>query len=267
MKKLRLLLLLLMSATVMAAQDDKTSYFSFGASLEAGYSGINGEVTDDYFGTFGTMDHLTTERRRPGYAVGIWMSYWLGPHWDLELGANFGAWSAFAEKTTDCYTPAGVYNSYSRERFVLQQHLLRIPLQSRYYFGRSDQGVRLYITLGVQAAYVTSQTGFEHNYHHFGLQEPAQFFNIEKFDLSADGEDIRRWQSSIVGGIGLQIDRARVSIQRNWPFTNIPPDERGSHRVYPELYPGDSLDNSFLNCDSPLCHLRQTSLRFEYHIF
>ncbi|MEL6655615.1 MAG: porin family protein [Bacteroidota bacterium] len=267
MKKLRCFLLLLLSVTVLIAQDAETPYVSFGASLEAGYSGVNGDVTDDYFGTFGTMDHLTTERRRPGYSFGVWLSYWLSPHWDVELGANFGAWSAFAEQKTDYYGPTGVHDSYSRERFTLRQHLLRIPLQARFYLGRSDRSVRPYITLGVQAAYVTSQTGFEHNLYHLARQDPSQFFYSLKFDLGAAGEDIRRWQSSIIGGIGLQMDRVRVSIQRNWPFTNIPPDEQGSHRAFPDLYPGDRLDGSFLNCDSLLCQLRQTSLRFSYHIF
>ncbi|MEO0878050.1 MAG: outer membrane beta-barrel protein [Bacteroidota bacterium] len=133
MKKLRCFLLLLLSVTVLIAQDAETPYVSFGASLEAGYSGVNGDVTDDYFGTFGTMDHLTTERRRPGYSFGVWLSYWLSPHWDVELGANFGAWSAFAEQKTDYYGPTGVHDSYSRERFTLRQHLLRIPLQARFY--------------------------------------------------------------------------------------------------------------------------------------
>ncbi len=274
MKRLLHSLLLLFFVITINAQNggvSQSSRFSFGASVEAGYSGIRDHISDEYFNTFGRSVYATTEERRPGYALGLWGTYWLSPSWDIELGVNFGSWRAHAQAESESYNTFEILTFYSRERYWIQQDLLRIPLQMRLHLGPATNRIRPFIALGAQAAYITRQTNFSRRYFSGTGQEAAEYTYSSTADLNADWVDVRRWQWSILGGIGIQMDRVSLSIQRNWPFTNTYQDSYRLFRYYPDFCSGDfggnSVGDSFLFCDYRINQLRQTSLRFEYRIF
>ncbi|MEO0727934.1 MAG: outer membrane beta-barrel protein [Bacteroidota bacterium] len=274
MKRLFYSLVLLFLATIVSAQSadvPQVSRFSFGASLEAGYSGVKDYIADDNSGPFGRSVYGTTEERRPSYALGLWGTYWLSPRWDIELGINFGTWRAFAEAESESYNPLGIMTFYGLERYWLDQDLLRIPLQMRLHLGQPTNRIRPFIALGTQAAYITQQTNHGRRFYGGTGSEPTEYAFTSTANLNADWVDIRRWQWSLLGGIGIQMDRISLSIQRNFPLTNTYQDDYRLYRYYPDMCSGDFIGNtpgdSFLFCDYRVNQLRQTSLRFEYRIF
>lgn len=271
MKKLLLSVLFLSAAALLLAQSEatqQTSRFSFGLALEAGYSGTS-DLQDNYYPSeFGDYRHISRRSHRPGYSLGAWGSYQLGRRWDIQLGLNYGQWNAFASVEGEGFSTEGIMNSYSRERFEIRQNLLRIPLEGRFLFGRADHRARPFIQLGVQTAYLMKQTSFAHSYYGSIGQETFEQIWATEADLNPEWIDVRRWQWSMIGGVGVQMNRVSLSIQRNWTFA----ETYGSgdiYRYYPEYCGfGDFIGNSFY----PVCHhglrqLRQTSLRFSYLLF
>ncbi|MEL7423276.1 MAG: porin family protein [Bacteroidota bacterium] len=268
MKKLLLCLGMAFPMLMLSAQDaalSKTSRFSFYLSVEAGYSGVKSEVKDGSTTMFGYDENLTSEEVRPGYAVGMSGAYQLGRHWDLELGLNFGAWRAYGKGEYTIYDLTGLAVQFSRERHTVRQDLLRIPLQMRFYFGRPERRARFFISFGGQAAYITGQNNFSHSIYGTLGQEPNENFYSFSGDLAAEYYEIQRWQWSLLGGIGVQMDRASLSIQRTWALGNTYEGEYTLLRYYPDFCGEHGQDNIF--CDYSANQFRQTSLRFTYRLF
>ncbi len=271
MKRLLLSATLIVATLFLAAQSEtitKSSRFSFGLALEAGYSGTS-KLQDNYYpNEFGDYRHIMRQAHRPGYSLGVWGSYQLGRRWDLQLGMNYGQWNAFASVEGEGFSAEGLMNSYSRERYELRQSLLRMPLEGRFLFGRAEHRVRPFLQLGIQTAYLMKQVTFVHSYYGSMGQETFEQAWATQADLNPEWGDIRRWQWSMIGGFGVQMKRISLSIQRNWTFA----EAYGSGDIY-RYYPdycgfGDYIGNSFFPvCSHGVRQLRQTSLRFSYLLF
>lgn len=272
MKKLLLSAALLCFGTLLLAQDEvgqEFSRFSFGLSVDAGYSGASNLQDNYYPSEFGDYRHVTRQAHRPGYSLGVWGSYQLGHRWDLQLGVNYGQWNAFASIEGEGFSTEGIMNSYSSDRYEIRQDLLRIPLQGRFLFGRVEHRARPFIQLGVQTAYLLRQTNFVHSYFGAMGQETVEQAYATEANLKSEWIEMGRWQWSMLGGVGVQMNRISLSIQRNWTFIQDGYGGGDIYRFYPDYCGfGDFIGNVFY----PVCYrgvrqLRQTSLRFSYLLF
>ena len=271
MKKLVLLFFALAFYTTIFSQAEATtpqSRFSFGLSLEAGYSGVSNTTDDFYPNELGDYNHITIQGRRPGYAGGVWGAYQLNNRWLLQLGVNYGQWHAFGSTIGESFNTEDILVNYSRERFMLRQNLLRIPLEGRFFFGKSTDRVRPFLQLGVQASYLTKQTNFVNSLYGGIGQETYEHTYASEPDLNSEWRDIRRWQWSLIGGFGIQMDRISLSIQRNWGFGDSAYGGDDIYRWYPDYCGfGNYVDAIFPVCEDGIRQLQQTSLRFSYQLF
>ncbi|MEO0878051.1 MAG: hypothetical protein AAFY48_25900, partial [Bacteroidota bacterium] len=151
----------------------------------------------------------------------------------------------------------------------VDQDLLRIPLQMRHYLGKPTNRVRPFIAFGTQLAYLSRQDNFRHNYYTAPGQDPTENEFSSTADLAADWVEVKRWQWSVLGGIGVQLHRVSLSIHQNWPFTNLLQNDSRLDRYYPTLCPStvNSPGEVPTSCINQVNHFRQTSLRFQYRIF
>ncbi|MEO0727935.1 MAG: outer membrane beta-barrel protein [Bacteroidota bacterium] len=215
--------------------------------------------------TTNSTEYRTIEEVRPGYALGIWGIYNLGAHWDFELGLNFGAWRAYGERKLNRDNLMGLAINYRRERYWVQQDLVRIPMQMRFYFGRPERRTRLFIALGGQAAYIAGQDNVSYKYDGALGRDPVEDLFSSTANLRANYYDGQRWQWSLLGGIGIQMDRASLSVQRNWELHNTYEGYFTLLRYYPDRCTTNVRDTVF--CGFSAKQFRQTSLRFDYRLF
>ena len=266
MKKLLLSFVLSMIVCLLFAQRTETTVgprFSFGVSLEAGYSGEKDFHEEEYF----DGSEILELRRGPGYSAGLWMVYHISPRWDFELGGNLGAWRAYAQKESNYYGPGEMLVRTAQQRYVLQQELLRIPLQTRFYFGQPEHLFQPFITVGLQAVHISKQTNDAHYYSGAIGQPSTESFYSIPVNLDGYWVDVERWQSSVIGGIGVRMDRASLSIQRNRPFSGASAEHSKISGYYPDIC-SDHPEGVFITtCNYDVRQLMQTSLRFTYRIF
>ena len=267
MKRVLLSLSFIFLVFALDAQSSRASRFSFGASLEAGYSGDKDSREEQFFGTFGPSSFTLELNRAPGFAGGLWMAYQLGRRWDVELGVNLGAWRAFAQTESESFGPGEILTAYSNDHFLLQQELLRIPLQMRFYLGQPEHRIRPFIAFGMQTTYITKQTNRVRFYTGGTGQATREASFATNVNLRGSWVDVQRWQLSLIGGIGFQLDRASLSIQRNWPFSEATFEHSEIVRYFPDFCSGDSGGDINSHCDYRVRQLLQTSLRFTYRLF
>lgn len=274
MKKLILFMGITFVATSVFAQDSDQKGFlsrvSFGANLVAGYSGITDGSNHTSINSLGFVTYSNTEEApRPGYGLGLWGSYQVASRWDLQLGVNYGHWRFFERKTRETFAVVGNLASFYYEQADLRQGLLQIPLEGRFSFGNKQQFIRPFIQLGLQASYLLDLRGTAQIISGSIGQEPVLQAFGEKADLQSERFERKRWQHSVLGGVGIAIGQATLSLQRNWAFTRNSLQE-SDYYDYQQSYCGITglfSPSPNVRCPFSVRQFRQTSLRLSYLIF
>lgn len=262
-------IILLSAFVVMAIALSGQSRWAFGLDVEAGYSGQADLQEQTYYDdTFGDYYYKTEVRRQPGFSGGVWTEFLLSHRFSLRLGVNYSQWRNFSESESISYNTEDVMISYNRERYYQKQSQLRIPLETHFYFGKPDSRTRFFLKSGIQAGYLLSQNNMVNSYYGAAGQPDSYGYSYgEKVDLSAEWLDVKRWQTSFIGGLGVTIDRATLSLQKSWGLNK-------KDDYYYGGYPYGGCCGFGL-CDCYLPHygsygirqLEQTTLRFAYTIW
>lgn len=272
MKSLHLIIALTCLAHFIHAQtsdQDRASRFLYGFSVEGGYSGYTELSKVEDTNMVGPWTFAQSQKRRPGFAFGLWVGYRLNDWSELFGEVNYGSWRSFAAEAFEIHNFTGDLINYSLDRYESAQHLLRIPIQTHIYLSHSQSGVRPFLSVGIQAAYMTALRQSLHHQSWDPAQEPIIGSLSKRIPLGSDLVDLHRWQWSAIGGIGIQLNRARLSIQRNWAFTNVPYEAKAYFQNIPRHCRTNILldDYSLVSCNYRLNQLQQTSLHFSYRIF
>jgi len=246
------------------------SRWTFGLDVEGGYSGQADLEEHTYLDdTFGDYYYKTEVRRQPGFSGGVWTEFLLSQRFGLRLGVNYSQWRDFSEIESISYNTEDVMAAYSRDRFYQKQSQLRIPLETHFYFGKPNSRARFFLKAGVQAGYLLAQTNTVNNFYGgAGQPESYDYTYEEKIDFDDEWLEIKRWQTSFIGGFGVTMDRVTLSIQRTWGLSKKEDD-------YGYPYGGCCGFGGFGLCDCYLPYpttsfvkqLQQTTLRFAYAIW
>lgn len=265
MKKILLLSAFFVLAIALSGQ----SRWAFGLDVEGGYSGqadLQEQTYED--NTFGDYYYKTETRRQPGFSGGVWTTFLLSKRFGLRLGVNYSQWRDFLESESISYSTEDAMVAYNRERYYQKQNQLRIPLETQFYFGKPNSRTRFFLTAGVQASYLLAQTNAWNSYYGAAGQPEAYNYSYEeKIDLTDEWLEIKRWQTSFIGGIGVTMDRATLSLQKTWSLS-----KREDFHGYPYVgCCGGGI--GFCDCllpypnTSSIKQLQQTTLRFAYAIW
>lgn len=263
MKKTILLSVFVAMAMTLSAQ----SRWAFGLDVEGGYSGkadLHEETYED--DTFGDYYYKNQVRRQPGFSGGVWTEFLLSQRLGLRLGVNYSQWRDFSETEGISYNTEDIMIAYSRDRYYQKQSQLRIPLETNFYFGKPTDRARFFLKAGVQATYLLAQTNTVNNYYGaVGQSESYDYSYAEEVDLTAEWLNIKRWQTSFIGGFGFTMERVTLSLQKTWGL--------GKKENY-YGYPGGCCGfGGFCDCYLPYYYpsaikpLQQTTLRFAYAIW
>lgn len=266
MKKIILLSAFIVMAIALSGQ----SRWAFGLDVEAGYSGQADLQEQTYYDdTFGDYYYKNEVRRQPGFSGGAWAEFLLSHRFSLRLGVNYSQWRDFSESESISYNTEDVMVSYSRERYYQKQSQLRIPLETHFYFGKQDSRTRFFLKSGIQAGYLLSLSNIGNSYYGTAGQPDSYDYTYgEDVDLSAEWLDIKRWQTSFIGGLGITRDRATLSLQRTWGLS-----KKDNYYGYPY---NNCCGFGFGLCDCYLPssyyspgisrQIQQTTLRFAYRL-
>jgi hypothetical protein len=263
MKKIILFSLCLGVGSLLLAQ----SRWSFGGTLQGGYSGVSSETRNDYQDRqFGDSYSLNQEKRQPALGAGVWLAYRLGARWGVQLGVDYSWLSAFRSFESGHSTPEGAKASLNQETYSTRQQQLQIPLEVQYYFGNDQHQWRPFLAVGVQGNYLFSQSELTESYYGNAGQEPFRNSYENKVDFTSDWYAVSRTQLNYTVGFGLASDRISVSLRRTGALS----PERES-LDYGIIYCGTCCFGNF--CPYPYGNftnvnfLQQTSLRFQYRFF
>lgn len=260
--------LLLSAFFVLAIALSGQSRWAFGLDVEGGYSGQPDLQEQTYLDdTFGDYYFKNEVRRQPGFSGGVWTEYLLSQRFGLRLGVNYSQWRNFSESESKYYNTEDVMTSYSRERYYQQQNQLRIPLETNFYFGKPDSRTRFFLKAGVQAGYLLAQTNTVNSLYGNSGQPAYEYSYEEEIDLNDEWLDIKRWQTSFIGGFGVTMDRVTLSLQKTWGLSK-------QEDFYGYPYGGCcGFGIGFCDCLLPYPTgaytkpIQQTTLRFAYAIW
>lgn len=264
MKKLLLLSVFILTVVALPGQ----SRWAFGLQVEGGYSGEADLQEQTYpnpqFGDYYTKSEL---KRQPGAGGGLWTEYLFSHHFGLRLGVNYSHWRASSENESISYNTEDRMVAYGREIYAKRQRQLNIPLEGKFYFGNAKHRVRLFIKAGLQASYLLSEVNvFESYYGASAQSETYEYVYGEILDFNAKWLDVKRWDTSILGGLGVSMDRATLSLQKSWGINKKMPHYASLH----DNCFGFGLYNSsrpYYVGDCVVRNLQQASLRFSYRLF
>ncbi len=261
MKKLILLSAFFVLAIALSGQ----SRWAFGLDVEGGYSGQYDLEEQTYSeNTFGDYYYKTEVKRQPGFSGGAWTEFLLSNRFSLRLGVNYSQWQNLTESESISYNTEDLMVAYNRDRAYQNQSQLRIPLETNFYFGKPDSRTRFFIKTGVQAAYLLSHDNILNSFYGSVGQPDYQYTYGEEIDLSSEWSDIKRWQTSLIGGLGVTMDHVTLSLQRTWGF-----GQKEDYYGYPGYgCCGYGLCDCYLPyyVPSSIKQIRQTTLRFAYRI-
>lgn len=261
MKKLLLFVSFICLGLALSAQ----SRWAFGLEAEGGYGG-RADLYEETFPSPQVGDFYTRSELKPqlGWSAGVWTEFLVNHRLGLRLSANYGNWNLFSELENISYNTGGIMTTYGRNSYYQEQSQLRIPLEGKLYFGPADRRTRFFVKAGIQASYLVSEVNITNYYYGaMGQAEAYKESYAQRVDLSSEWGGIKRWQTAFIGGLGMTIDRAKISLQRVWTLS-----EKGSYGF------GGCCGFGFCDCFAPspsvgrlTRQIEQTSLKFSYLIF
>lgn len=264
MHKLYLSLVCSLMAAILIGQND----WSWGLSLQTGYSGERVNENYDYGRPGSFIGQRTTERiPELSAAAGLWLGYQLAPRWQIQAGMQYRH-LVTAKRTVDqTFTAANAPRSYSNQRIDLQQQSIEMPFSLRYYLAHPVRAFRPYIGAQLAPAYLLAgrELQVERSWSFFNpVQETVAYEYL--LDFSDDYVRTQPWQATYGFQLGVEWKQFALSLVHNRTFRAAQLDYDQDLLAYIDVVFIDPADyaNFQYNPYYQTRILRNTNLQLQY---
>jgi hypothetical protein len=189
------------------------SKWEFGPSINIGFSGKRQLDESPYEYTGGRTVSLEKSKLRPSFGAGFYVKRFIGKRWGLNLGAQYIYNQLYNESQYTNYSTSLnslIYFSTPETKLINQQ--LQAPLQAHFYFGKPG-GIRPYLSLGGQFSYTLSTTENTENLYSSNGETSTDTWE-QKLDFTNQWNALKRFDSSIIYGIGIEFDHFILELNR-----------------------------------------------------
>lgn len=263
MKKLFTLLFFITTFLMLSAQSSKWTY---GLNVQGGVSGERDKYENYWVDEqFGDRSNRAISKLQPSVGVGIWTVYQLANRWGIYTGLDYLQLNIYNRYENIVYTTEQTVSQYNFEEGGFYQHQLQLPLQLRFYFGKTSNKFRPFLLGGIQAQYLLKHTNFynRHNGAAGFFEEELEI--VETFDFGdvVSYFDFHRLQFGLVAGLGMRFNRFLFSIQNSWAASSYQTEYTQTNCGFP-LGTGGCFGPWVTGVSTQL--LQQSSLRVQYNI-